>query len=58
VSYRNLGASLEFRFSREWRLQSTVEPAIQSCSTITGIPGFTTVNPYQIGGDILWEREF
>ena len=58
VSYRNLGASLEFRFSREWRLQSTVEPAVQSCGTITGIPGFTTVNPYQIGGDILWEREF
>ena len=33
LSYKNLGASLEFRFSREWKLQSSVEPTIQSCST-------------------------
>ena len=26
VQHPNLGASLEFRFSREWRLQSAVEP--------------------------------
>ncbi|HEX6106005.1 MAG TPA: translocation/assembly module TamB domain-containing protein [Gemmatimonadales bacterium] len=58
LSYRNLGASLEFRFSREWRLQSTVEPTIQSCSSLARIPGVTTQNPYQIGFDILWEREF
>ena len=31
LSYKNLGASLEFRFSREWKLQSTVEPTIQIC---------------------------
>jgi translocation and assembly module TamB len=58
LSYRNLGAGVEFRFSREWRLQSTVEPTIQSCSSLARIPGLTTENPYQIGFDILWEREF
>ena len=30
-TYKNFGASLEFRFSREWKLQSSVEPTIQSC---------------------------
>jgi translocation and assembly module TamB len=54
-SYSNLGASLEFRFSREWRLQTSVEPTIQSCRQDFGI---TTDNPYQIGSDIRWEREF
>ena len=54
-SYSNLGASLEFRFSREWRLQASVEPTIQSCRRDFGI---TTANPYQIGSDIRWEREF
>jgi hypothetical protein len=54
-SYSNLGASLEFRFSREWRLQASVEPTIQSCRQDFGI---TTDNPYQIGSDIRWEREF
>jgi translocation and assembly module TamB len=58
LSYRNLGASLEFRFSREWRLQGTVEPTIQSCSSLARIPGLTSENPYQVGFDILWEREF
>jgi len=58
LSYRNLGASLEFRFSREWRLQSSVEPTIRSCSSLARIPGLTSENPYQIGFDILWEREF
>ena len=54
-SYSNLGASLEFRFSREWRLQASVEPSFQSCRQDFGI----TYNlPYQIGSDIRWEREF
>jgi hypothetical protein len=54
-SSRNLGASLEFRFSREWRVQASVEPSLQSCRRDFGIG---TSNPYQIGSDILWEREF
>ncbi|MBA3761059.1 MAG: translocation/assembly module TamB domain-containing protein [Gemmatimonadales bacterium] len=53
-TYSNLGASLEFRFSREWRLQASVEPTLQTCRQ--GIPA--TANPYQIGSDIRWEREF
>jgi translocation and assembly module TamB len=52
----NLGASLEFRFSREWRLQASVEPSLQSCRRDFLIP--TNTVPYQIGSDILWEREF
>ena len=54
-SYNNLGASLEFRFSKEWRLQTSVEPSLQSCRQDFGI---TAPNPYQIGADIRWEREF
>jgi translocation and assembly module TamB len=54
-SYNNLGASLEFRFSREWSLQTSVEPTLSSCRRDFGIQ---ISNPYQIGSDILWEREF
>ena len=50
-------AELEFRFSREWKLQSSVEPTIQSCNTFVTTNRLST-NPYQIGLDILWEREF
>jgi translocation and assembly module TamB len=53
--YSNLGASLEFRFSREWSLQTSVEPTLQSCRRDFGI---STTNTYQIGSDIRWEREF
>ena len=58
LSYRNLGASLEFRFSREWKMQSTVEPTFQSCNPFGVGSRLTATNPYQIGFDILWEREF
>jgi autotransporter translocation and assembly factor TamB len=54
-TYSNLGASLEFRFSREWSLLTSVEPTFQSCRHDFGI---ITSNPYQIGSDIRWEREF
>jgi translocation and assembly module TamB len=54
-SYNNLGASLEFRFSREWSLQTSVEPTLQSCRPDFGLQ---ISNPYQIGSDIRWEREF
>lgn len=55
-SYSNLGVSLEFRFSREWSLQTSVEPTLQSCRRNFSIPASN--NPYQIGSDIRWEREF
>jgi translocation and assembly module TamB len=57
ISARNLGAGLEFRFSKEWRLQSAVEPTIQRCGSSVVIP-LDSRNRYQIGTDILWEREF
>jgi translocation and assembly module TamB len=58
ISYKNLGASLEFRFSKEWRLQSSVEPTIQTCGNFGVTNRFNSTNLYQIGFDILWEREF
>jgi translocation and assembly module TamB len=54
-TYTNLGASLEFRFSREWSLLTSIEPTLQSCRLDFGI---VISNPYQIGSDIRWEREF
>jgi hypothetical protein len=57
-SYENIGASFEFRFSREWRLQSAIEPSIQSCTGLTRLTSLARENPYQVGFDILWEREF
>ena len=54
-TYNNLGASLEFRFSREWSLQTSMEPTLSSCRSDFGI---TTTTAHQIGADILWEREF
>jgi autotransporter translocation and assembly factor TamB len=54
-TYSNLGASLEFRFSREWSLLTSIEPTLQSCRTDFGVP---ISYPYQIGSDIRWEREF
>ncbi|HEV8453547.1 MAG TPA: translocation/assembly module TamB domain-containing protein, partial [Gemmatimonadales bacterium] len=54
-TYSNLGASLEFRFSREWSLLTSIEPTLQSCRRDFGI---VISNPYQIGSDIRWEREF
>jgi translocation and assembly module TamB len=55
-NYENLGASLEFRFSREWSLTTSVEPTLQSCRRDFGF--LRSNNPYQIGSDIRWEREF
>jgi translocation and assembly module TamB len=57
ISARNLGAGLEFRFSKEWRLQSAVEPTIERCGGATVIP-LDSRSRYQIGLDLLWEREF
>ena len=56
LSTRNLGAGLEFRFSKEWRLQSAFEPTIERCGT-TVIP-IDSRYRYQIGVDLLWEREY
>jgi hypothetical protein len=54
--YRNLGAGLEYRFSRAWRAQIVMEPALRYCG-LTNL-GLTAGNLYQFGADVLWEREF
>lgn len=54
-SRNNLGGSLEYRLSREFRLQASAEPVgtCQANPTITLLP-----RRYQFGGDLLWEREY
>lgn len=50
------GASLDYRLTRDWRLQTSFEPTYQSCGRNLGKFGPTT--NYQVGFDGLWEREF
>jgi translocation and assembly module TamB len=57
LSAKNLGAGIEFRFSKEWRLQSAIEPTIERCGSAALIP-LDSRSRYQIGVDLLWEREF
>ena len=49
-----LGASLQFRFSPEWRSEASFEP-VRSCS-----PASTTQPPVsrQVGFDLFWERRY
>ncbi len=55
-NYQSLGASVEFRFSREWRLQTSVDP-VQTCFANAPVQTFSGTR-YQVGFDILWEREY
>lgn len=54
LSARNFGASLEYRVSRDWRLQGTAEP-ITSCRPNDA---FATQNRYQFGAGLLWQRDY
>lgn len=54
---RNFGASLEYRISREWRLQAAAEP-VQTCATNRAADVFTTLSRYQFGGNLLWQRDY
>jgi hypothetical protein len=60
VSSKNLGVNFEFRFSREWRFQTSVEPTLQTCRgpAPTQTSSTQTSRPWQFGTDIFWEREF
>ena len=49
------GASLDYRLSRAWRLQTSFEPTYRDCRVLNQ---FQPTNTYQIGFDILWENEF
>jgi autotransporter translocation and assembly factor TamB len=48
-----LGASLQFRFSPEWRTEASMEPAA-GCTTVR--PTVTTQR--QVGADLFWERRY
>ena len=56
--YRNLGMSVEYRFSRQWRAQLVMEPALRYCGVTSLGSTLTSATLYQFGGDLLWEREF
>ncbi|MGH7615278.1 MAG: translocation/assembly module TamB domain-containing protein [Gemmatimonadales bacterium] len=49
-----LGASLQFRISPEWRTEASVEP-VRSCPN--DVPG-TGNSQRQVGGDLFWERRY
>jgi len=48
------GATLAYRLTRFWRLEASVEPLLQECRALGGVPQPTT--PYQIGVDLFWQR--
>lgn len=57
LSYRNFGASLEQRLHKDWRAMLSVEPVI-TCSTAPGGTTLATSSLYQLGLDLLWDREY
>lgn len=57
LSQRNFGASLEYRMSNQFRLQASAEP-VQSCLTNRTTDVFSTLTRYQLGGDLLWTRDY
>lgn len=57
LSARNLGASIEYRFARDWRLQASAEP-VQGCTSALSDALSTTTRRYQFGGDLLFSREY
>ncbi|HTK55985.1 MAG TPA: translocation/assembly module TamB domain-containing protein, partial [Gemmatimonadales bacterium] len=57
VSYRNFGASLEQRLHPDWRATLSVEPVF-TCSTAPGSSSLSTSSLYQLGLDLLWDREY
>ncbi len=57
LSRRNFGASLEYRMTNQFRLQASAEP-VQSCTTNRTTDVFSTLTRYQLGGDLLWSRDY
>lgn len=53
----NVGAALQLRFSTEWRSQLSLEPTFQACRLQATGRQFQQ-SEYQIGGDLLWDKEF
>ena len=57
LSYRNFGASLEQRLQRDWRVTLSVEPVF-TCSSAPGTSTLANSSLYQLGLDLLWDREY
>jgi len=51
-----LGASLQYRFSPEWRTEASFEPVRNCAITDPGI--ITTPQSRQVGFDVFWERRY
>jgi len=52
--YRNFGAGLEYRLSRQVSFSASAEP-VQVC--LNGAPGVTSIR-YQFGTDLRWTKEY
>lgn len=57
LSYRNFGASLEQRLHKDWRATLSVEP-LSTCNTAPGSVPLGQTTLYQLGLDLLWDREY
>lgn len=57
TSYKNIGASFEYRFGRGFRFLASFEPSV-SCTADQQTATLTTNDRYQAGLDVLWEQEF
>jgi TamB, inner membrane protein subunit of TAM complex len=57
IQTRNFGASLEYRLNREFRIQAAAEP-VQSCIGNRVADVFTTLSRYQLGGNLLWRKDY
>lgn len=57
VARRNFGASVEYRMSREFRLQTAAEP-VQTCTPNRAADVFTTLSRYQFSSNLLWQRDY
>ncbi len=58
LDYRNFGIGLEYRLSNEWKAQLSAEPAVRLCGATGAAYNAGGTFRYQLGGDILWQREF
>jgi translocation and assembly module TamB len=56
--YRNFGAGIEWRLSPEWKIQGVVEPLLRLCGVTAIGQNVSSSLRYQVGGDVLWQREF
>jgi translocation and assembly module TamB len=57
LSYKSFGASVEQRLDPWLRAQVSVEP-VQTCQTNSAVDALGATNQYQLGLDLLWEREY